>query len=180
MGIFSNPQEEARKRQLRVLEDKRVAFAQRLAREGFAPERMLFLLKDDGGFGAVCAFGGQRWLILSPALGSDADFSLEPIDVQAVQRRQVDNQAEGMGGMFGFGKRAQHGVEYRFPRKDGDEAVLPAVFARGAWAEYSLARNPLLKTQRRRGDANLVWDLRPIEARALDAVLDRIDALLGQ
>ena len=52
------------------------------------------------------------------------------------------------------------------------EARLPLVAGRNGWLEAELKKNPLLKTQRRRGDANVVWDFRPIDKTAVNAVLD--------
>ena len=50
MGIFNSAEDIERKANLKKLEDKRVALAQRLAREGFAPERMIFAQLENGGF----------------------------------------------------------------------------------------------------------------------------------
>jgi hypothetical protein len=54
MGFFDNPEEQERKAKLKAMEDKRVAFAQRLAKEGFAPQRMLLTQSANGGFVALC------------------------------------------------------------------------------------------------------------------------------
>ena len=34
--------------------------------------------------------------------------------------------------------------------------------------------NPLLKTQRRRGDANVAWDMRPLDASAIKTALKSV------
>ena len=163
MGIFNSPEEMERKANLKKLEDRRVALAQRLAREGFAPERMLFCQTQMGGFVALARFQNQAWLIVSPDFGSDADFAVERFDALDYTRQEVRVKAEGMGGIFGFGKKAQTGVEYRVRRQDGSEVCMPFVAGRNGWLEVNLAKNPLLKTQRRRGDANLVWDFKPLD-----------------
>ena len=80
MGLFDSAEEQARKAGLRKMEDKRVAFAQQLARQGFAPEKMLFAQNDNGGFTALCRFAGKYWLIISPGFGTDDDFILESYD----------------------------------------------------------------------------------------------------
>ena len=59
VALFDSAEEHARRANLKKLEDKRVAFAQRLAREGFAPERMLFAQTMTGGYVAVCRDGGR-------------------------------------------------------------------------------------------------------------------------
>ena len=84
-----------------------------------------------------------------------------------------------MGGMFGFGKKGQHGVEYHIARADGSEVVMPFVAGRNAWAEYVLPKNPLLSTRRRRGDANIVWDLKPIDGGQLQKILETAEAYLN-
>ena len=68
-----------------------------------------------------------------------------------------------MGGMLGFGKKGERGVDYVVTLPDGGEAHLPFVFGRSCWAEYALKKNPLLGLKRRRGNANVVWDLKPVD-----------------
>jgi hypothetical protein len=77
MGLFDSAEEQARKANLKKLEDRRVAFAQRLARQGFAPEKMLFAQNDNGGFTALCRTGGKYWLVISPGFGTDDPSVLE-------------------------------------------------------------------------------------------------------
>lgn len=174
MGLFDSAEEQARKAGLKKLEDKRVAFAQQLARQGFAPEKMLFAQNDNGGFTALCRFEGKYWLIISPGFGSDDDFILESYDALDWRVEEVLVKSEGMGGIFGFGKKAEIGSEYFIRRHDGTEARMPFVCGRGNWAEAALAKNPLLKTQRRRGDANLVWDMRPLDRTQVERVLELV------
>lgn len=177
MGFFSSLDDSARRAKLKTLEDKRAAFAVRLAAQGFAPASMLFTQMADGSLAAVCAYGGQRWVILAPGLDSDADFILVSFDPASVHRQRVHVQPEGMAGIFGFGRKGEYGAEYRVPLPDGGEAVLPFVAGRTSWLECR-AKNPLLATQRRRGDANVVWDLKPIESGTIEKVLALADAYL--
>ena len=172
MGLFDSAEEQARKAGLRKMEDKRVAFAQQLARQGFAPEKMLFAQNDNGGFTALCRFAGKYWLIISPGFGTDDDFILESYDALDWRVEKVLVKSEGMGGIFGFGKKAEEGNEYFIRRHDGSEARMPFVSGRGNWFEVPLAKNPLLKTQRRRGDANVVWDMKPIDRTQVGRVLE--------
>lgn len=175
MGWFNDPEEQARKANLKKLEDKRVAFAQRLAREGFAPERMLFAQNEDGGYTGLARFNGQYWLIVSPGFGSDDDFRLERLDELDYRVNEVQVKSEGMGGIFGFGKKAQDGREYIIALPDGSEAKLSFVSGRGNWMDVALNKNPLLKTQRRRGDANLVWDMTPLDRSTVERVLNIVE-----
>ena len=51
---------------------------------------------------------------------------------------------------------------------------MPVVFGRNSWMEAKYGKNPLLKTKRRRGDANVVWDFMPID----NASLSKIEKLI--
>ena len=172
MGIFNSAEDIERKANLKKLEDKRVALAQRMAREGFAPERMIFAQLENGGFTALATFHGQHWLIVSPGFGEDGEYVFEAYDRLEYVKHQVHVAPEGMGGIFGFGKKGEMGAEFVITRRDGGEARLPLVAGRNGWLEAPLNKNPLLKTQRRRGDANLVWDFKPLDmstvARAIE------------
>lgn len=176
MGLFSDAKERQRKANLKAMEDKRLAFAQRLDAEGFKPEKMLFAQMDKGGFAAVCAHGGRRWLIVSPEFGGDGDFIRLDFEPEDVKKVDVHIEGEGMGGILGLGRRSQHGAEYVIALPDGGEAVVPFVFGRSSWSEFRLAKNPLLKTARRRGDANVVWELKPIDSGSAKLVLALADA----
>lgn len=171
MALFGSAEEQARKDKLRRLEDKRLAFAQRLSAQGFAPEEMLFAQGADGGFTAVSRFGGKVWLIEAPAFGSDGDFSLTPMDALDYRSEEVFQKSEGMGGIFGFGKKAEIGVEFVIAMPEGREARMSFVSGRTGWLRTNLKKNPLLKTRRRRGDANVVWDFHPMDRSELDAAL---------
>lgn len=176
MGIFNSAEDNERRANLKKLEDKRVAFAQRLAREGFAPERMLFSQTDRGGFVAICREGGRFCLILSPSFGGDEDYVFERYDAPVYSKARVHVKPEGMGGLFGFGKKGEEGAEFIITRADGSEARMPFVAGRNFWLETTLAKNPLLKTQRRRGDANLVWDFKPLDMSTVAHAIDVAEA----
>ena len=171
MGIFNDANEQARKANLKALEDKRVAFAQQLAREGFAPETMLLAMTENGGYVGICRDAGQYCLVISPGFGTDEAFAFERFDALNYRVEKVDIRGEGMGGIFGFGKKPQRGVEYVITRLDGSEVRMPFVGGRSSWLECKLSRNPLLKTQRRRGDANVAWDMKPLDNSNVAAAL---------
>ena len=158
MALFGGAEDQARKHKLKQLEDKRLAFAQRLSAQGFAPEEMLFAQREDGGFTAVSRFDGRSWIITSPAFGADDDFTLTPLDALEYRAEEVFQKAE-------------IGVEFVITLPDGGEARMPFVSGRTGWLRASLKKNPLLNTKRRRGDANVVWDFRPMDRSELDAAL---------
>ena len=171
MGLFDGPDEQARRDKLRRLEDKRLAFAEELARQGFAPERMLFAQTENGSFVSLCRDGGGWAVIVGPALGTDEDFRIARMDVLAFRRQDVRIASEGMGGIFGMGKKAQVGVEYVITLPDGEEVRMPFVGGRSSWMEKELKKNPLLSTKRRRGDANVCWEMAPVDKTTVDRVV---------
>ena len=75
-----------------------------------------------------------------------------------------------MGGIMGFGKKGERGLDYVVTLSDGAEIHMPFVFGRSSWAEFELKRNPLLSVRRRRGNANLVWDLSPVDTTQLSKI----------
>lgn len=171
MGIFDGPEEQARREKLRALEDKRLAFAQEMARQGFAPERMLFAQTENGSFAAICPEGAGCAVIIGPALGSDEDFRIVHMEKLTARRQEVRVPSEGMGGIFGMGKKAQVGVEFVITLPDGEEVTMPFVGGRSSWMEKALKKNPLLSTRRRRGDANVCWEMAPLDKTGVDRVL---------
>ena len=179
MGLFSDPGDAERREKLKQLEDKRLAFAQALAEKGFRPETMLFAQTENGGFTALAKFGGKQWLIISPGLGTEEDFRLVTQERFDVRKEEILVKSEGMGGMLGFGKKGERGVDYVFTLPDGGEAHLPFVFGRSCWAEYTLKKNPLLGLKRRRGNANVVWDLKPVDNTELDRIVALADSYLA-
>ena len=109
MGLFNSQEDYQRKANLMKLEDKRVAMAQRMAREGFAPEKMLFAQLENGGFTAVCRFNGRFWLIVSPGFGSDDEFIFESFDAPDYTVQQVNVKPEGMEMVQKHGPYELHG-----------------------------------------------------------------------
>lgn len=178
MGIFSDPSERARVENLKKLEDKRLKLAERLDREGFRPESMLFAQTANGGFMAVTRHQNRQWLIISPGFGTEEDFVVESSERFPVRKEEVLVKSEGMGGIMGFGKKGEHGVEYVITLPDGREVRMPFVFGRSNWGEYSLKKNPLLSVRRRRKDANVVWELSPIDNARLEKILEVADRYL--
>ncbi|MBQ3575238.1 MAG: hypothetical protein IJA26_06190, partial [Clostridia bacterium] len=74
MPLFDTEGEKLRKLNLKKLEDKRVLFAEELAKEGFKPERMLFCSTETGNFVALARDNGKYVVIVSPVFGQEGDF----------------------------------------------------------------------------------------------------------
>ena len=171
MGLFDSAEEQQRKANLKTLEDKRMAFAQKLVAQGFAPEKMLLSQNENGGFTALSRFNGQYWVIVSPGFGTDEDYILEKMDALDWRCNDIYVKPEGMGGIFGFGKKGELGREYVIALPGGGEAKMIFVSGRNSWSEVTLQKNPLLKTQRRRSNANVVWDFVPLDHSSIEKVL---------
>lgn len=180
MGLFNDAAEMERRQKLKELEDKRVAFSAELVKQGFAPNKMFCVQTANGGFVALANDKGQRCLIIGPGFGTDEEFVLERYETMNVRKEEVLVASEGMAGIFGFGKKGEIGAEYIITRHDGSEISLPVVGGRNSWLEYTSAKkNPLLSTKRRRGDANIVWDFKPVEKRYLKTIFGLADEYLG-
>lgn len=177
MGFFSGPEEAARRRKLTDMENKRLAFAGEMARVGFAPERMLLLSTERGNLLGICRDGGALCLIVGPELGSEDDFVLWRLERSRVRREEVIEPATGLGGALGFGTKGAFGFVCTICADEG-EFALPVVAHRGG-ALVCGKKNPLLSIKRRRGDANVVWDIPPIERRRLHEIERELRELLG-
>lgn len=171
MPLFDQNAEKQRKENLKVMEDCRIRFAEKLEKMGFAPERMLFASSEAGNFTAIARHNNQCAVIVSPVFGEDGDFIIDIQDAFHVEREDVYEKGTGLNGAFGFGTKGAKGFRIHFTLSDGSEAILPLVAGRTSWLEVTqLKKNPLLKTKRRRGNANIIWDLFPIDPGQLSKV----------
>jgi len=170
MPLFDNAAEKERKENLKKMEDRRVRFAEKLEKMNFNPERMLFCSSEKGSFVALSRFNGKCAVIVGPAFGSDDDFIIDIQDSFPTEREEVFEKGTGLNGAFGFGTKGAKGFNLIITLSDGSIAKLEIVAGRTSWLETPLKKNPLLKTKRRRGDANVLWDLLPIEPGALSKI----------
>ena len=84
-------------------------------------------------------------LIVSPGFGTDEEYIFEDYETLNWRTQDVLVKSEGMGGIFGFGKKAQIGVEYVLTLPDGEEVRMPFVGGRNGWMERIAKKNPLLR-----------------------------------
>jgi len=175
MPLFDQDAERLRKENLKKMEDKRVLFAQELEKMNFKPERMLFCSSEQGGFMAIARHNGKYALIVAPVFGSDDDFVIDIQDELHCEREDIFEKGTGLNGAFGFGTKGAKGFVLHFTLTSGAVAQMHIVAGRTSWLECPYKKNPLIKTKRRRGDANIVWDLMPIEP----GVLSKIENLLA-
>lgn len=175
MPLFDTAAEKQRKENLKLLEDRRVLFAAKLEKMNFKPERMLYCSCEDGSFTALARIDKKYAIIVGPVFGSNDDFIIDIQDTLQVEREDVFEKGSGLNGAFGFGTKGATGFNLFFTLSDGKVVKLPVVAGRTSWMESPLKKNPLLKTKRRRGDANIIWDLMPIEP----GVLSKIENMLA-
>ncbi|MEA4899818.1 hypothetical protein ACH6CV_08580 [Bacillota bacterium Meth-B3] len=178
MGWFDSPEERQRKDNLRLLEDKRVAFAKRLREMGLKSDRALYC-QVGGGFHGIALCGNQFVYITGPAPGEDADFTASVHSGVSIQTEQVTVPSEGMGGILGFGKRGAQGYRLHLHFPDGTDGELELLSGMNCVYEHDKGTDLLFDAGRRRGDANFVWNFRPIEPRAVKALLQRWLTALG-
>ena len=174
MSLFDTAAEKQRKEKLKLLEDRRVLFAAKLEKMNFKPERMLFCSCEDGSFTALARIDKKYAIIVGPTFGSDDDFIIDIQDTFQVEREDVFEKGTGLNGAFGFGTKGAKGFTLVFTLSDGSITKLPVVAGRTSWLECPLKKNPLIKTKRRRGDANIIWDLMPIEPGQVKKIEDHL------
>ena len=174
MPLFDSNAEKLRKENLKSLEDRRLRFAEELQQKGFKPERMLFCSTEGGQFVALARHGGKPAVIISPVFGQEGDFVLECHDALQWEKEDVFEKGTGLNGAFGFGKKGAKGFIIHITLSDGSVAKLYVVAGRTSYLETDYKHNPLLKVKRRRGDANIIWDLAPIDPSHLDKIEDAL------
>lgn len=176
MPLFNSDAERQRKESLKSLEDRRVRFAEALDAQGFRPERMFFCSREDGSFVALARHEGRFAMIESPKFGEDAEFLLDIQDSPQYEYEEVSIKGSGLNGAFGFGEKGARGFNLYVTSSAGERVPIPVVFGRTSWLEAPYKKNPLLKTKRRRGDANVMWDFVPIDF----GHLKKIEAMLNE
>lgn len=178
MPLFDAAAENLRKENLKKLEDKRLRFAQEMDKKGFRPERMLLCADEEGAFTALARAGEQLAVISAPRFASDDDFELFMLDVATleVEREEIFVKGTGLNGAFGFGIKGASGFKLHFTVAEDRKIMMEVVSGRSAATEIvKYSKNPLLKTTRRRGDANIVWDFMPLDAGKERRVRDAVD-----
>lgn len=178
MGLFNDPGEAERKRRLKMMEDARLAFAQQMRQAGFAPEQMILTSTERGGLIGLSREGGELCLVIGPDFGAPEPFTLERCPLSGVRREAFFEAPEGLGGLLGLGKKGTKGF-YLVVDRGGIELSVPFIINRNSAAAFSYKRNPLLNPKRRRGDANVVWDLQPLDSKQLSKVERALSAMLS-
>ena len=176
MALFNSEAEKARKEKLKILEDRRIRFAEELERMGFRPERMLFCSREDGSFAALARHEGKFALIDAPRFGEEGEFTIDIQDAPQYEREEIFEKGSGLNGAFGLGVKGCRGFNLLLQNSAGAQVKVPVVFGRTSWMEVPYKKNPLLKVKRRRGDANIVWDFIPVD----NSHLKKIEQMLEE
>ncbi len=175
MPLFDSGAEAKRKENLKNMEDKRIRFAQEMESKGFRPEKMLFCSTEDGMFVGIARWNNGTVLVIGPKFGTDEDFRFEFHDHLEYEREDIFEKGTGLNGMFGFGRKGASGFIYHFKLNDGSDVPMCVVNGRTSWLECDYKHNGLLKTKRRRGDANFIWDFLPFERSHVEKVAESLD-----
>lgn len=174
MPLFDRDEERIRKEKLKDMEDKRLRLAEDMKAAGFAPEKMMICSTEDGRYIAIARHAGKSAVIVSPAFGSGDDFIVEFHDRLQWEKEDIFEKGEGLNGIMGFGKKGAKGFIIHIALKDGSDAPLHVVAGRTSLLECKLRQNPLLKAKRRRGDANVAWDLMPLDPKHINGIEEKL------
>ena len=171
MPLFNSDAEKQRKENLKSLEDRRLRLAEKLDQQGFRPEHMLLCSREDGSFAAMARHEGRFILIDSPRFGEDGEFTVITLDAPpAYERQDIFEKGTGLNGAFGFGTKGASGFILHLDIGEGLPVLIPVISGRNSWMEVSYKRNPLLSKKRRRGNANVMWDLTPIYLKDIEKI----------
>ena len=179
MALFDTGVEKQRKENLKVLEEKRVAFAERLNKMGFQSDQSLYS-QMDGGFCGVVISKDQFLYITGPGPGDTADFSVKAYPALSMQIEDVLIPSEGMGGILGMGKRGGIGYNVTLIFPDGESGEFGFVSGRNYYFEHDHGKDPLFDTRKRRGNANFVWEFSAIESSKVNEIITRWTNILEE
>ncbi len=156
--------------------DCRDRFVAELRGDSLLPERTLYIQRQDGG---ACAIGS-----LPNGTGALAiDWHTDTCSFAVVNQPQLligsyEQEADGFGGMFGFGEKGGSGWLLRL--LDGDALLWEAPLLPGitAIADLLYSEDRLLNGKRKKRDVPL-WQLRPENAQTCEQILSVWEKLLN-
>ncbi len=169
-----------RRGQLRTLEDKRLAFAEKVRGEGFDPEFSIYIQRA-GGFWGLAVNGDERCVLYGPQPDEDADFRVEryPRGALTVGLLPAVIESSGLGGAFGLGQKGGEGKTLVVITPQGVRIEMTLLSSIGAYLETNRKSNELISLRRARSDANFVWRLRTGTRAEVDAVMTRWHAWMS-
>jgi hypothetical protein len=162
---------------LQQLADKRRAFA--VAHRDLKLDNALFV-QFGGGFKGVGLSPKGVYLFCGPGPGDEEDFSVQRDDHCRARLRDEKSASEGAAGILGFGKKGGQGYTLSV---DLEDQGFELTFVSGYNFLLDVApgaKNPLLDTKRRPGNANIVWDMRSISYADSQALFFRWHKMLNE
>lgn len=180
MGIYDNISEKQRKDSLALLEDKRVAFAKKLADMGLTPGRALYVQCGGGFHGVVLSSRGILYLTGPGPMEQEDDFTVSVHNGVELSYEEVHIASQGLGGIFGFGKKGGVGFKLTLSFPDGSTGELELVSGQHTFMEVHKGKDPVFDQKRRRGFSNVVWEFKPLEPKHVQALRDRWMPLLRE
>jgi len=174
MGIFAPSNDAERKDNLKILEDKRVAFAKEFNKTGYKPIYTLYV-QYEGGFRGISKLENGFLVLFGPGPGSDEDFSFQFTPTLRAEFAEKVKRPEGMRGLLGYGKRGAYGYDMTLTLPDESTVVFDIMTGYTLYLKTGYAKDPLFKETRRRGNANIVWDFAPLDRKPLEKLRETLD-----
>lgn len=174
MGLFSSPAEDARKNNLKNLEDKRLRFLSGIQ----SPGEMLLTITDRGSLRALGTVDGAPCAVIAPELTGEDEYRCIPLSGCTYRKESFYEASTGLGGAFGFGTKGGVGFTIILETPQG-EWEFPYIFKKSSCLICSAKKNPMLAPKRRKGDANPAWELPPIDRSDLKRIEAWLDDFLN-
>ena len=175
MGLFSTPQDKARKANLTALEDKRLRFLKDVQDFG----EMLLTITERGSLRGLGLVNQKPCAIIAPELGSEEEYQLIPLTGCTYRKEPFFEAGTGLGGAFGLGQKGGVGFTLILETEQG-EWELPYIYHKSSCMICAPKKNPMLSGKRKKGDANPAWELPPIERKDLNEIEKWLDAFMSQ
>jgi hypothetical protein len=175
--LGGNENEKARKLSLPQLAPTRRALP--AAHRDLKLDNALFV-QFGGGFKGVGLSPKGVYLFCGPGPGDEEDFSVQRYDHCRARLRDEKIASEGAAGILGFGKKGGQGYTLSV---DLEDQGFELTFVSGYNFLLDVApgaKNPLLDTKRRPGNANIVWDMRSISYADSQALFFRWHKMLNE
>lgn len=158
MSFFpGSKQNQARIAALAALEQKRLAFAGEVRK--YRLGRSLLTEQDGGFIGVAEGEGGSRFAVSGPAPGCEGEFTIRPLFICKARVETRFEEPEGAGGYMGVGKKGGEVLQLVLFEDNGEQfklELMPDVTCFLFSPEC-----PLVDSNHRRKNANIVWNFRP-------------------